>query len=63
MDLAELERCSWLLRTAVLNLSVAFLVPEPGTATEGGPWPWQMLLITIGLLRGDLAQFWKREGW
>jgi hypothetical protein len=62
MDLAELERCSWLLRTAVLNLSVAFLVPKPGTATEGGPWPWQVLLIAIGLLRGDLASFGKEKG-
>lgn len=62
MDLAELERCSWLLRTAVLNLSVAFLVPKPGTATEGGPWPWQVLLIAIGLLRGDLASFGEEKG-
>lgn len=51
MDLAELEDgCSWLLYTAALSLSAAFLflALNLGTAVEGRPW--QELLIAIIVL-------------
>ena len=63
IDLVELGRCSRLLCTAVLNLTVAvaFLVPKLGMAKEGVGW--QELLIAIGLLRGGtLASFGKEKG-
>ena len=61
IDLVELGRCSRLLCTAVLNLTVAvaFLVPKLGMAKEGVGW--QELLIAIWL-RGTLASFGKEKG-
>lgn len=67
MDLAELERCPWMLCTEMLNLSVAFLVPKLGlpcaeTWDGDGRGTMPRAPDRHWALESP-CQFWKRKGW